>query len=648
MAAKAGRVQIQLEAQVAKLQQDLDKATRIIENDTKRWKNAFTSVFAGNIASDFFNRLTGAMSQTIKDLGDIADKSQALGDTAEMFQRLAYAADQTGVAMDTIVSASGKLQRNLGEGTEKTAKALGMLGTSIEDLRKLSTGDAFIKVAGALGNIKDAALQAQIGAAVFGKGWQALLPLAAQGEAALRQMTQQAQVASNEAVKAADDYGDAVAAMQGAVKVFIAEALAPLLPLLTKSAQEFTNVAGAASGAADGVDRSTSSARELGITLATMMQGLTGFREVLNELQTASVSAFKGWQWPWEDDAPKKVNDLSNAWSRMVNSFAGVSSTVTTTAEVTNAAKAAADAATAAAKAAEAQAKADAKATEAKQKKVKVTHEDKDAIRELIAAQKQLDDVQRKVEEKQQRVISLLDERTLAQMRANGATEQELELERMRMEGASATEIRITRDIQMWDAAGAAAAERQQQAAEQAQMYADTVAHGFEDIFFAMTEGSESATEAVKRLVIELTTLFLTQKALQALGFNQNGSWGFQGVAKGAAFDMRGMMRFAQGGIVTGPTPFTFGGGRLGVMGEAGPEAVLPLSRDSSGKLGVRGGAVNVTVHNYGGAKVETRQNGGDLQIVIDQVRGALASDIARGGNVLSGALEGTYQGLRR
>ena len=41
-------------------------------------------------------------------------------------------------------------------------------------------------------------------------------------------------------------------------------------------------------------------------------------------------------------------------------------------------------------------------------------------------------------------------------------------------------------------------------------------------------------------------------------------------------------------GIATGPTAFQFGGGKLGVMGEAGPEAVMPLSRDSRGRLGVQ------------------------------------------------------------
>ena len=53
---------------------------------------------------------------------------------------------------------------------------------------------------------------------------------------------------------------------------------------------------------------------------------------------------------------------------------------------------------------------------------------------------------------------------------------------------------------------------------------------------------------------------------------------------------------FAKGGVLAAPAYFPMGRG-LGVAGEAGPEAVLPLTRGSDGRLGVSagGGSVNVT-----------------------------------------------------
>ena len=68
--------------------------------------------------------------------------------------------------------------------------------------------------------------------------------------------------------------------------------------------------------------------------------------------------------------------------------------------------------------------------------------------------------------------------------------------------------------------------------------------------------------------------------------------------ADGAPFAQGRVMPFARGGVVSGPTHFPMRGG-TGLMGEAGPEAIMPLTRGSDGRLGVRsegGGARNVSV----------------------------------------------------
>ncbi len=58
--------------------------------------------------------------------------------------------------------------------------------------------------------------------------------------------------------------------------------------------------------------------------------------------------------------------------------------------------------------------------------------------------------------------------------------------------------------------------------------------------------------------------------------------------ADGAPFSQGRVMPFATGGIVSSTTPFGMRGG-MGIMGEAGPEAIMPLARGADGKLGVRG-----------------------------------------------------------
>ena len=74
--------------------------------------------------------------------------------------------------------------------------------------------------------------------------------------------------------------------------------------------------------------------------------------------------------------------------------------------------------------------------------------------------------------------------------------------------------------------------------------------------------------------------------------------------ALGNAFGKNGIVPYYKGGVVNQPTMFKYGDSELGIMGEAGPEAILPLQRGPNGKLGVemhgrKGGGV-ATV-NYTG-----------------------------------------------
>lgn len=69
--------------------------------------------------------------------------------------------------------------------------------------------------------------------------------------------------------------------------------------------------------------------------------------------------------------------------------------------------------------------------------------------------------------------------------------------------------------------------------------------------------------------------------------------------ADGASFSQGRVTPFATGGVVSSPTMFPMRGG-TGLMGEAGPEAIMPLSRGADGKLGVRaaGGGTTSVVMN--------------------------------------------------
>jgi len=153
-----------------------------------------------------------------------------------------------------------------------------------------------------------------------------------------------------------------------------------------------------------------------------------------------------------------------------------------------------------------------------------------------------------------------------------------------------------------------------------------------------------------------------TQAQMMGEGWYSSGSLadfgafhaGFR-LAKGGVISAPALAAYSNS-IVAKPTLFPFAKGgafRLGLMGEAGPEAIIPLRRDPGGRLGVDASGFgarpqtinNITVHAPPGSKVETRerqnQMGGiDTEIFIDMIRGTVAEDIATRRGPVSRALD--------
>ena len=99
------------------------------------------------------------------------------------------------------------------------------------------------------------------------------------------------------------------------------------------------------------------------------------------------------------------------------------------------------------------------------------------------------------------------------------------------------------------------------------------------------------------------------------------------GAAYGAAFEGGNVIPFARGGVVDRPTLFPMARG-MGLMGEAGPEAVLPLRRLPSGRLGVESGGGQARGGGGHTVSVNVVVNGGD-QATADRFR-RTAAQVAR------------------
>jgi len=199
--------------------------------------------------------------------------------------------------------------------------------------------------------------------------------------------------------------------------------------------------------------------------------------------------------------------------------------------------------------------------------------------------------------------------------------------------------------------------------------FADTLEGELNNAFSSVVDGSKTVSEAMIDMVSNILTEIANQQFQNNIsspiatglsdmltGWITGGSSGGIGSirpkarpssfsALGNAFDGESnIIPFAKGGIVNSPTLFPFANG-TGLMGEAGPEAIMPLARGAGGKLGViaqgaGGGGNNVTliVENNGtNAEADVQQDSnGAIRLILSAVN----RDIQEGGK--------TYRTLRK
>lgn len=199
--------------------------------------------------------------------------------------------------------------------------------------------------------------------------------------------------------------------------------------------------------------------------------------------------------------------------------------------------------------------------------------------------------------------------------------------------------------LETYNAALEGARERYTQVGEASQFWQqqqDTLKNGILDAIVAgddLADTFENLARSIARAALE-AALFGTGPFAEGSGLLGGLFGNIFSTAPGGSVN-GGTSLFARGGVVSGATPFAFGGGKLGVMGEAGPEAILPLSRGPGGKLGVNASGsaapVNVVVNNYSSEQADVRHNGQDIEVIIGRV---ISKDIQSGGP--------TYRAMRK
>jgi phage-related minor tail protein len=126
--------------------------------------------------------------------------------------------------------------------------------------------------------------------------------------------------------------------------------------------------------------------------------------------------------------------------------------------------------------------------------------------------------------------------------------------------------------------------------------------HALGNAFTGVAIKGKGLSDVLRTLALRLSEIVLKaalRPVEQGLGNFLTGLFsGGLGFAKGGAIRQGMPVPFAQGGVIQSPIAFPLAGGRLGIAGERGAEAIMPLSRGPDGRLGVaaRGGSgVSVT-----------------------------------------------------
>ena len=132
----------------------------------------------------------------------------------------------------------------------------------------------------------------------------------------------------------------------------------------------------------------------------------------------------------------------------------------------------------------------------------------------------------------------------------------------------------------------------------------DSFANVFDDVIFGAKSVEQAVGDMVKNvakmvfdeLVTKQIAKFFTNMIYNSFSASAGGAH-----AMGNVFSGGSVVPFAMGGVVSGPSLFPMSGRRTGLMGEAGPEAIMPLQRGPDGRLGVAshggsGQVVNVSM----------------------------------------------------
>jgi hypothetical protein len=607
------RLSIDLEARLAGLQQGLDKAGVLAEKQAAKIDAAFAGLkttaaglgvaFAAIIPAAVVGQFAQFFRTTVNGLDALNDLSDATGASVENLSALEDIALRTGTSLETAGDAVIKMNKALADAKPGTdaAEAFKALGLSVEELKRLDPVQAFQKLAIALSGFADDGNKARFVQELFGKSLREVAPLlkdaAENGKLNATVTTAQA--------KAAEAFNKELFALQKNALDAARTISGPLIASLNQLATAI-KVGGGISGAVgldklpDSVDKVVAAYRLIGLAreritpldilkndpsneralaelarIDAKAKGITAsFNQANEELKKiAGAQAFRSAQLDAGNPANLDARDLRLQQLPSLPSSLGGGKA----------------------------AKGKAPWTLAQwEQDLRITfdrafidlndrgrdEQQKDLQKRIDAATQMTDELR----DKNLRLTVDLVEDEKARAKALILLDEQVQLKKLE-------------SLQVYGQAYVDAQELIRQNTELALRGADLIKEKSDDVakdiglVFSSAAGEaitkwEGFSNLLKGILADLAQIAVKKTITEPLGnFLTDSLKGFSlanlFAANGQAFGAGGQVQpFARGGVVDSPTLFKFAKG-TGLMGEAGPEAILPLQRGRGGKLGV-------------------------------------------------------------
>jgi hypothetical protein len=253
-----GTLEIQMMANLARLQQDMEKATSIVSGAMsgiskyiELAKSALSGLAAGMTIGAFASMVKGSIDAAAG-LHDMSIQTGASVASLMAFKAVAATSETT---IDGIATAMNKLAKNMAvanESSKGTGEVIKMLGINFKDLQAMTPDQQMLTVAKALDKFQDGAGKSAAAMTLFGKEGAKMLPflkdLADSADEVGAKLTKQ-QVAAKAAQAAmADDFGDNLVKIQKASDAWKKDVAMGMLPALYEASQAFIEVTGGAGG----------------------------------------------------------------------------------------------------------------------------------------------------------------------------------------------------------------------------------------------------------------------------------------------------------------------------------------------------------------------------------------------------------------